>query len=236
MSVLIVCLLLVLACACAYFAWRNYTTRNLIATTPTSAVAEVRRGLVELQGHVAAADMVLQAPMSGRDCVYYRFTVQQRRARHSGSRASNSWATVVNDSQAVDCLLVDDSGAAEIALPLAKVVLDPDVRQQSGFLSDAPPELERMLQERYGRSSKGWVFNKTMRYTETLLEPGDRLYVLGAAERHGDIVRITAAGPVFLVSDKGERAMASRYLWFTIGLALATTAALVGLVLFLVRR
>jgi len=131
---------------------------------------------------------------------------------------------VVNDRETLDCLVEDDSGCAEVELRQTRLVLDPDARARSGLLNDAPPELGRLLQRRYRRSSQGLLFNKTMRYTETVPEAGDPLYVLGLAERRGDTVRIGSGGPVFLATGKGERALASRYLWFSIGFGLAAAA------------
>jgi len=224
MEPIIVLVALTVSGICGYFAWRNYSVMRLIKDLPTSPIDEVTNGIAEVQGRVVPGSDVLLSPMGNRECVHYRFRVQERRTRSTGKSASSYWATVIDDRETLDCLVEDDSGRAEVELRQARLILDPDATARSGLLNDAPPEVERLLQRRYGRSSQGLLFNKTMRYTETVLEVGDPLYVLGRAERRGDMVRIGSGGPAFLATDKGERAMASRYLWFSIGLALAAAA------------
>ena len=78
--------------------------------------------------------------------------------------------------------------------------------------------------------------NKTLRYSETVLEVGDPLYVLGTVQfRDDDTPRFVKGGQVFIVSDKGERALQSRYGWFSRGcwaLAFLAGAGSVGLVVY----
>ena len=200
-----------------YFARKNGKMARLIRETPTSKIAELKEGLVEVKGHVRPLSEPLESPLSKRSCVYYQFKVQERRRRHTGKSTSHYWVTVINDEQSVPCLVEDETGAAEVALLEANLVLDTDTRMRSGFFNDASPELEQTLNQRYGRSSRGFIFNRTMRYTETVLEERDPLYVLGTAEiQSGRRPRLNKSEGILIVSDKGEHTLQSRYTSFAI--------------------
>ncbi len=213
-----------------YFAYRFHRIATLIKDTPTSKVIDLHERLVEVQGSVRAGGRMLQSPLAGTDCVYYRFKVEERRTSGMGNHHRSHWRTIINDSEVVPCLVEDDTGVAEVMLEEAKLVLAPDSHTHSGFFNDTSPELERTLNDRYGRSSKGFIFNKSMRYSETILEVGDPLYVLGTVTAISDgPPRIAKAdGPVFLVSDKPESKLQSRYTWFAVLCILGAIAVIVG--------
>lgn len=214
------CIIVLVAGICGYFAWRKYKVYKLIKDIPTTPINHVQNGMAEIQGKVAARAEVLKSPMENKECVYYHFTVEEYRRSRSRRGRGGYWSTVIDDEKSVNCAVDDNSGLAEVELLKATLVLDRDSRAREGLFSSAPAHLESMLNERYGRSTRGWVFKKEMRYTETILEVGDPIYALGMAKRERDSVRITDGGPAFIVSDKGEKGMLSRYLWFTIGLSL----------------
>jgi len=101
-----------------------------------------------------------------------------------------------------------------VDLEKANLVLDRDAHARSGLFSAAPPELEETLNNRYGRSSKGFIFNRRMRFAETVLEVGDEIYVLGdVTVTGGGEWRITKREHPLIVSDKGERGATRRYRW-----------------------
>jgi hypothetical protein len=77
-------------------------------------------------------------------------------------------------------------------------------------LKDASGELEQTLAA-YGRTSKGFIFNKNMRYTETMLEVGDEIYVLGTAQRQGDGLVIDKSDDLFIVSDQSEEQLTKSF-------------------------
>ncbi len=218
------CIIVLVVGICGYFAWRKYKVYKLIKDIPTTPINHVQNGMAEIQGKVAARaevlKRVLKSPMENKECVYYHFTVEEERRTRTRRSRSRYWSTVIDDEKSVNCAVDDNSGLAEVELLKATLVLDRDSRAREGLFSSAPAHLESMLNERYGRSTRGWVFKKNMRYTETVLEVGDPIYALGMAKRERDSVRITDGGPAFIVSDKGEKGMLSRYLWFTIGLSL----------------
>jgi len=160
-------------------------------------------------------DDLLESPYSGVPCVYYRFKVEEQRHRVSGKGRTNTyWATVIDDKEFAKCGVDDDTGTIVVDLEKANLVLDRDAHARSGLFSAAPPELEETLNNRYGHSSKGFIFNRRMRFAETVLEVGDEIYVLGdVTVTGGGEWRITKREHPLIVSDKGERGATRRYRW-----------------------
>jgi hypothetical protein len=163
-------------------------------------------GLVKVQGRVFALHDLLRGPLSDRECVHFHFQAQEKRHRggappHGGG---SYWKTVINDTQFAPCAIDDGTGSATVRLKSAELVLHPGETERSGFLNSARPELEEVLSERYGYSSVGLIFNRTLYYSETRIEEGDDLLVLGTAREtpDGGWELVRGGGP-FLVSDKG---------------------------------
>ena len=91
-------------------------------------------------------------------------------------------------------------------------MLRPDTEFRSGFWNDTPAELERTLNDRYGHSSKGLIFSKGMWYTETLIEAGDNLLVLGSWDvTPGGKWQFGKEDCPLIVSNKSQEAMLSSY-------------------------
>jgi len=179
-----------------------------IKSIPTSKISEITDGYREIEGQVfAKRSEMLKAPMSGKRCVYYEFTVKQSISDDSGSRSKK----IVHDRQIAACNLDDGTGVASIDLANAVLKLDIDTRAESGTFNSASPKLEAAL-ARYGVSSKGWVFNKDLRYEETILETGDELCVLGPAKVVDGSVRFAShSGQPLIVSEKGKPGILAHY-------------------------
>jgi hypothetical protein len=106
----------------------------------------------------------------------------------------------------------DGTGAVALDLQAAELVLNPGTEFRSGFWNDTPPELERVLNDRYGRSSRGLLFNKGMRYAETLIEAGDELVVLGSWDvAPGGKWHLGKEDCPLIVSNKNQDALLSSY-------------------------
>lgn len=183
-----------------------------VRETPTVTAKELMPGPAKLHGQALALAETLEAPMSGKSCVYFRFKVEEKQTTAGPHGARSHWRTVVDDKQSVLCGIDDGTGVAAVSLAEAELVLRPDGQFSSGLFNSAPPDLEQVLQERYGKSTKGWFFNKTMRYTETLIEVGDPLVAVGTVELttagHGHLRKVDG---FLLVSDRSEAELAKHY-------------------------
>ena len=219
-----------------FFGHRHRSKGKRIDDTPTTPIRNVGEGFVEVVGRAQGSRELLASPLSGQACVAYRFVVEEKITRtNSKGESSSHWRTIVTDVQ--NCgLMVKDASQASIAVNLdaAELVLKTDRHARSGFLNDASPELEETLRTRYGTSSTGLVFNKTMRYSETLVEEDDELYVLGTAQLQGDALVIDKGNDLFIVSDSAESTLSSRYhrngiIFWVVGGLLGVAGLAVGL-------
>lgn len=122
--------------------------------------------------------VTMTAPLSGRECVFYEITVTE----HHGKSSSR----LLTERQGVPFLLVEGHARAIIEPTDAKVVLTQDARASSGTLDPATPTEEAFL-NKHGLSSTGWLgFNRSLTYTEAIIEVGERITVLGAGVREAD--------------------------------------------------
>ncbi|MCA9666675.1 MAG: hypothetical protein KC503_13845 [Myxococcales bacterium] len=135
--------------------------------------------VVKIVGRLELVDPAnpLIGPLSERPCAHYALTVEQKSGKSS--------STIIDEKQTQDFWLVDETGRALVQAEGAQILLTIDARRKSGTGKDAPPRLEKMLEER-GKKSKGWVFNKNLRYREGALEPGETIAVMGLCRVQSD--------------------------------------------------
>jgi hypothetical protein len=150
-------------------------TKRAIRDSPRAKIAEAQAGQVmRLTGRVSYLGEPVRAPLSGRACAYYEVIIQEYRS----SGKSGSYVTVLCDPGGVDFLLDDGTGLARVVNQALKVVAVQDAKYESGTFHDATPELEAYLTA-HGLKSKGWLFNKSMRYLEAVFEQGETVTVVG---------------------------------------------------------
>jgi hypothetical protein len=223
---------------------KNYQRRQRILATPTTPIAQAPGNtVVEIKGRVEPSEQgVVQTPFSGRHAVWCRVTVQE--LRRSGR--SSYWHTILNEIDARPFLVDDGSGQQARVEPRgANVILDRQNIASSGTFNDAAPHLEAFLQSR-GLKSTTWLgFNKSMRYEEEVLAPGDMLYALGPSRRDpgppvydgyrtvpgSQLVMFAGMGPQgeLILTNKSEAELTNKLLTnFVIGLVLIGVGLLVG--------
>lgn len=177
----------------------DQTARRAMRAVPVRAVAEVAGGTkARIVGRVRV-DAPITAPLTGRACARWRVIVQEKRGGKN-----KHWVTVLDASQGVDFVVEDPSGKAIVAGPSVQAVLEQDGNFSSGFLNDATPELEAFLAA-HGRSSQGFVFNKTMRYREGVVEPGETVTVVGWARWEADPEASARAGAGYRDAETPKR-------------------------------
>ena len=175
-------------------------------------------GLAKMRGEIRAvngADLLV-SPMTQVPGVYYKFVVEQESTRNDSTdqsmRTETDWHTVITDEQAVPAAVRDETGDALVDLKGAEVVLSQGQQLKSGTFNNMPAELEGRLNTLYGFSSKGFIFNKSLRYTEQVIEEGVKVLVVGEVKVHqsGTAVFIKGDHPL-LVTDKSEDELVSHY-------------------------
>jgi hypothetical protein len=190
--------------------WRGLHAKGktkIITDTPTSPVSRIVPGVVEVKGKVRAAGPHVLSPMTKAPCVMFHFHVEEWKQHGK----SGSWRTVINDIKEAGCILADGTGEVRINLLEAELLLKPDAHAKSGTFNDASAELEATLSA-YGRSSQGFIFNKGMKYTETVLHEGDQIYALGTASSHAaGGYQLSKGNNLFIVSDKTEEEVVAHF-------------------------
>jgi hypothetical protein len=154
--------------------------RRLLRSARRVAIADAPEGsLVRLQGRVVGGD-TLQAPLTGRRCVYYYVVVDER----VSDSDSGSWRGRIRESRGVPFVIDDGTGHALIDPTHARADVELDVTLRSGTFSDPDPTPSQLaLLTRHEVETKGWLFNKTLRYREGVLAVGESIAILCQAVR-----------------------------------------------------
>jgi hypothetical protein len=177
--------LVILGCVLVFLAITAYAkgaTVRKLRNAPSFAIGQLAEGQTgRVIGDAFPAGETLQAPLTGRACVYYIAKVEQH---HSNGRSSY-WKTIVKEERGVPFVLTDGTGRAIVDPTSADIALDFDSKSTSGTFDDAN-EIERAFLERHHQSSQGWVFNKRLRYREAVIHVGERIAVLGEGVREPD--------------------------------------------------
>ena len=171
-----------------YYSADNRAKRAMKAV-PRRAIAEVIEGeQARVVGDVVIAEP-LSAPLSGRACACWTVTVEQ----HVSRGKSSYWKLLVKESEAADFFLTDGTGKAIVRTSHTQALLEGDGRGGSGILSEPSEALTEFLAQR-GHDTKGWFFNKRIRYREGVAEPGETVAVVGTGRWERDPDEEASAG------------------------------------------
>lgn len=124
---------------------------------------------------------VLHGPITGRPCLMYIVTVEQL----VSNGKTTSWRQIIHESKAVPFMLTDATGKALVMPTAAKTVLEFDGETKSGTFDPAEPA-EAAFLARHEQTSTGWLFNKSLRYREAVIDVGETIAVLGMGVREPD--------------------------------------------------
>src|SRR2546421_584057 len=150
--------------------------RRALRKLPRIQVENLDHGQVaRVVGEIEPGEQMLQAPLSGRACVFYEVVVEEwkQHGKHG------SWREVIRESQAIGFSLHDGSGRAHVAMRGARLSVIKDATFKSGTFNSASPVLETFL-ARHGKTSTGFFgFNKSIRYQEGVLVANARVAIAG---------------------------------------------------------
>lgn len=185
----------------AIVSYSKYSKRyRLIKNTETSRITTLKKGFYEVIGKVVFLNDKLLSPLSQEPCVYYKFKVEEERS----SGKSTSWFTVINDEKYVRFGLQDPSGIAYIEMKGAKLIFNKDLQGRTGLFRKASEELKWVM-NRYGKTTHGWMFEKKLRYAETIIKESEELYILGEVHEMEGYYPVFRKGKLpFIISDKSE--------------------------------
>lgn len=122
---------------------------------------------------------LLEAPLSGRLCVYYSIIVVAAR-EHLGQRT-----TIGSEQDAMTFVIEDASGRAVVDPEHAQISVAFDFVSESKAAFDADPQ-QRATLERMGLVKRDWFNTDRLQYREAILEVDDMIAVYGAGVREPD--------------------------------------------------
>jgi hypothetical protein len=153
--------------------------RRTLRKARVSRIGDVREGLVKVVGKLELLE-TLTAPLSGRRCACYEVIVDKAEG------GGDAEMPLIHEVATRDFLVMDDSGRARATVsPAAQMAVTKDAHWFSGDLNHGTPTLEALL-ARHGWSSTRLAFDRTLRYREGVLEPGEEVAVFGMAHRESE--------------------------------------------------
>jgi hypothetical protein len=145
-----------------FFEWRK---KLIIDNTPTSKIRSAAMGLSEFTGK-AGRWHPLKTPLTGADCVYYRFMVEEAVRT---SRGRKQWRVINEGCSGIYFYVEDETG---------RILVDP-VRAETSLKRDYYcTDITGTAQYTLGE----------FRYSEWYVSPGDVVYVLGTVRQLKDTV------------------------------------------------
>ncbi|MCG6868251.1 MAG: E3 ubiquitin ligase family protein [Gammaproteobacteria bacterium] len=169
-----------------YIGFHYLRRARYIEDIPTSRIRSAHQGYVEIVGMGEALDgQPILAPLSRRQCLWYRFTVQERPVSASGRERSVGWRSL-HSGQSDGIFAIRDGTGECIVDPEGADVTTTHTRRWTGNSPwpEFTPEESDSLLDRFlgGLFSMGM---ETYRYTESLLLPGETVYALGTFRTQG---------------------------------------------------
>lgn len=127
-------------------------------------------------GMVTAIGDPLIAPLSGRACVYY----ETRVVRSIGleTTALETTYEIAVEQRTVPFVLDDGSGCATVDATHAQMLLGTDVDLWAGD-PDGDAAAQDAFLARFGQRRRGLLFAKRLLFTESIIEVGERICVMG---------------------------------------------------------
>lgn len=183
-----------------YWGFKSFKLKLLVENMPTSKVRSLAMGLVEVFGKAVAVDKkILKSPFENKDCVFYRYTIEEYRR----GKDRNYWATIRQGFDSIHFYLKDDTGEVLVDPTGAHVDIPVDFSYTTGIGKGIPPQVQEFLKSQRIRGRSILGLRKKLRFTEYVLEPKDQVYILGTAGKN-PFVKNSSKNEDFLMIQKGE--------------------------------
>ncbi|MFI1771154.1 hypothetical protein [Thalassobellus citreus] len=165
-----------------YFSRKHIILRQLSKFKPKRISQFRTNELTKISGKVLQVEAPFVAPYSKRKCVAYIFEVKQK----ISTGKSSHWKTLVKKEDIQDFFIKKDGELVMIkpSLELSNynsyIVEDKSI--SSGTFNNPTPKFQEVLDD-YGIESENWLgLNKTLKYSERIIEIGETITVGGIAK------------------------------------------------------
>lgn len=177
--VLIVSVIAIIIILVVYYNKKNVVLRKL-SKFKAKRITQIRTNeLTKITGKVLQVQEPFVAPLSRRKCVAYVFEVRQK----VKSGKSSHWKTLVKKEDIQD-FFIEQNGELVMVKPSMETsnyisYMIEDKKISSGTFNDPTPEFKKVLDD-FGVEHENWLgFNRTLKYTERILEIGETITVGG---------------------------------------------------------
>ncbi len=206
-----------------YRGFKDLQKKRMIENTPTSKIRGLAMGIIEIYGTVIPSPgNLLKSPLTQKECVYYRYTIEEYRS--SGKRGR--WVIVKSAVESNYFYVKDETGMVLVWPKDADIDIPPDFSFESGLGKDPPPQIKQFLKTN-NLSFEGFLgINKSMRYKEYYIAASDKLYIMGTAGKNpftetatntnnqaGIMIQKGTNNKFFYISDKPEKEVLKSMKW-----------------------
>lgn len=187
---------IVIAGILSRLAFVDFRRKRLIEDIPLSRIQSAAQGYVKFQGATELLDGApIQAPLSLRPCVWYRYSVEHKEQSGTGRNTRTEWRTIDKGVSSDIFGLRDSSG---------RCVIDPDDAVVTPSLSQRWYGAEQIPPP--PRARQGWGsrfelgrFTHEYRFYEERIDIAAPLYALGDFNTHRAVIS-TADNPLEVAS------------------------------------
>jgi hypothetical protein len=133
----------------------------------------------KISGKALSTSNPLIAPYSKRKCVFYSIKIEQKKKSGKNSK----WKTIVKEDN-IQGFFIEKNGDFVIVSPTKNPknymsYLVKDAKVNSGSFNDPSPKFNALLKHYNINNENFFGFNKTLRYTEGVIEIGEQITVAG---------------------------------------------------------
>jgi len=196
--------------------------KRLIENLPTSKIRSIAIGLVEIYGEVVPGKIMIKAPMSNKDCVYYKYTIEE----YTGGK-NKRWVKVKVGEGKTNFYLKDETGKVLVDPNNFELDIIPSFEVNSGLGRDPSEDIKKFIKSVDINFEGIFGINKKMRYRVYSIHPKDKLYILGTATENSSVINpVEGVDNIIInkekknpyyISNKSEKEILGKFKFLPIG-------------------
>ena len=168
--------------------FKKLRRKRFLEDMPSSKIHSIAMGFVELQGKAEPYTLILKAPLTNHDCVFYCYLIEQlQKIGTDNKHSTTAWVRIAGDTSPTPFYLNDGTGKVLVNPKGAEIKLkSPDFYFNSWSFSGGgtiPANLVKFM-DQHNIKYKLRFGDSAMRFTEWVIVPNDSMYVVGTAVKN----------------------------------------------------